>query len=627
MMRWMNKNKNGLTAVSGSLIVIAIIAHFMLHNELLKTVSLLAATMVAGVPIFIRAIQALRLKAFSIELLVSIAVIGALFIGEYVESAAVTFLFMFGAYLEGRTLEKTRSSLRKLIDMQPQEATVIRDGKTIEVDVEEVEVGDRVLIRPGGKVPVDGRVLSGSAQINEAAVTGESVPAMKKINDQVFSGTIVDDGYIEIIAEKVGDDTTFARIIELVEEAQESKSKTEKFLDRFANIYTPAVVVLAILVYIVTQNVLLSVTFLVVACPGALVIGAPVSNVAGIGNGAKNGVLVKGGEVVDQLSKVDTIVFDKTGTLTKGKPEVTEVKVVSEINENELLRLVAIMEKMSEHHLGKTIVKEANARQLNIDVSPEHVEIVKGNGLKGKIENHTFVIGNRSLMNDEGITIQENIESHASSREKLGNTAIFIAMNGKIVGIISIMDQIREDAKEAIAELRGKGIKKIIMLTGDNKHTAKLVSDQLGLDEYHAELLPEDKVAHIKQLKAEGHIVAMAGDGINDAPAIATAHIGLAMGEGGTDVSMETADVVLMADQLSQFSHAYALSKETIKNMKQNIFLAVGTVFLLLIGVMIGKVHLATGMFIHEASVLIVILNAMRLIKFKGKRKSMWQPA
>lgn len=627
MMCWMNKNKNGLTAVSGSLIVIAMIAHFMLHNELLKTVSLLAATMVAGVPIFIRAIQALRLKAFSIELLVSIAVIGALFIGEYVESAAVTFLFMFGAYLEGRTLEKTRSSLRKLIDMQPQEATVIRDGKTIEVDVEEVEVGDRVLIRPGGKVPVDGRVLSGSAQINEAAVTGESVPAMKKINDQVFSGTIVDDGYIEIIAEKVGDDTTFARIIELVEEAQESKSKTEKFLDRFANIYTPAVVVLAILVYIVTQNVLLSVTFLVVACPGALVIGAPVSNVAGIGNGAKNGVLVKGGEVVDQLSKVDTIVFDKTGTLTKGKPEVTEVKVVSEINENELLRLVAIMEKMSEHHLGKTIVKEANARQLNIDVSPEHVEIVKGNGLKGKIENHTFVIGNRSLMNDEGITIQENIESHASSREKLGNTAIFIAMNGKIVGIISIMDQIREDAKEAIAELRGKGIKKIIMLTGDNKHTAKLVSDQLGLDEYHAELLPEDKVAHIKQLKAEGHIVAMAGDGINDAPAIATAHIGLAMGEGGTDVSMETADVVLMADQLSQFSHAYALSKETIKNMKQNIFLAVGTVFLLLIGVMIGKVQLATGMFIHEASVLIVILNAMRLIKFKGKRKSMWQPA
>lgn len=627
MMCWMNKNKNGLTAVSGSLIVIAMIAHFMLHNELLKTVSLLAATMVAGVPIFIRAIQALRLKAFSIELLVSIAVIGALFIGEYVESAAVTFLFMFGAYLEGRTLEKTRSSLRKLIDMQPQEATVIRDGKTIEVDVEEVEVGDRVLIRPGGKVPVDGRVLSGSAQINEAAVTGESVPAMKKINDQVFSGTIVDDGYIEIIAEKVGDDTTFARIIELVEEAQESKSKTEKFLDRFANIYTPAVVVLAILVYIVTQNVLLSVTFLVVACPGALVIGAPVSNVAGIGNGAKNGVLVKGGEVVDQLSKVDTIVFDKTGTLTKGKPEVTEVKVVSEINENELLRLVAIMEKMSEHHLGKTIVKEANARQLNIDVSPEHVEIVKGNGLKGKIENHTFVIGNRSLMNDEGITIQENIESHASIREKLGNTAIFIAMNGKIVGIISIMDQIREDAKEAIAELRGKGIKKIIMLTGDNKHTAKLVSDQLGLDEYHAELLPEDKVAHIKQLKAEGHIVAMAGDGINDAPAIATAHIGLAMGEGGTDVSMETADVVLMADQLSQFSHAYALSKETIKNMKQNIFLAVGTVFLLLIGVMIGKVHLATGMFIHEASVLIVILNAMRLIKFKGKRKSMWQPA
>jgi ATPase, P-type (transporting), HAD superfamily, subfamily IC len=299
------------------------------------------------------------MRAFSIELLVTIAVIGALYIREYTESSVVTFLFLFGAYLEARTLEKTRSSLRALIDMAPQEAVVFREGKNITVPVEEVKTGDRVIIRPGGKVPVDGSIVYGKALINEAAITGESIPASKTVNDTVFSGTIVDNGYIEIIAEKVGEDTTFAKIIELVEEAQESKSKTEKFLDKFSNIYTPAVVLLSIFVYAVTRNLHLSITFLVVACPGALVIGAPVSNVAGIGNGAKNGVLIKGGEVMDTLAKMDVVVFDKTGTLTKGKPEVTDIKIFNDQDVNEVLKLVAWAETISEHHLGQTIIKEA----------------------------------------------------------------------------------------------------------------------------------------------------------------------------------------------------------------------------------------------------------------------------
>ncbi|MGM8216419.1 heavy metal translocating P-type ATPase [Bacillaceae bacterium W0354] len=621
MMSWINKNKNTITALSGILIIVALVAHLTNYQQV-KVISLITATVIASVPIFIKAYQALKFKAFSIELLVSIAVIGALFIGEYVESAVVTFLFLFGAYLEGRTLEKTRSSLKQLIDLAPQEATVIRNQQTITIPVEDVEVGDRVIIKPGGKVPVDGKVVLGQAYINEAAVTGESVPAQKKMDDRVYSSTIVDDGYIEIIAEKVGDDTTFAKIIELVEEAQESKSKTQKFLDRFANIYTPAVVILSIAVYFMTQDILLAVTFLVVACPGALVIGAPVSNVAGIGNGAKHGVLVKGGEVVDQLSKVDTIVFDKTGTLTKGRPEVTNIKAFTNIEEDELLRLVAIAEKVSEHHLGQTIVKEAHNRKLNIMTEPQNVDIIKGNGLKAEVDGQLFVIGNRKLMQSENIAMSKEIEQYAINQEKLGNTAIIIAMENEIVGMISIADQIREDAKQALAELRKNGIKKMIMLTGDNKHTAKLVAEQLGLDEYHAELLPENKVEYVKQLKEQGHIVAMAGDGINDAPAIATAHIGLAMGEGGTDISMETADVVLMADRLMQFSHAYALAKATVTNMKQNMYFAVGTVFILLLGVLMGHVHLASGMFIHEASVLIVILNAMRLIKFKSIKKN-----
>jgi Cd2+/Zn2+-exporting ATPase len=598
MILFINKHKKQITAISAILLVLAILTHITGYHGLQQGI-LLVATIIAGIPIFTKAFQALRMKAFSIELLVTIAVIGAIFIGEYVESAVVTFLFLFGDYLEARTLLKTRSSLKELVDMAPQEATVVRDGDQMILPVENVVEGDHVIIRSGGKIPVDGRIITGQASLNEAAVTGESVPALKQLDDKVFSGTLVDNGYIEIIAEKVGDDTTFAKIIELVEEAQDSKSKTEKFLDKFANIYTPAVV----------------------ACPGALVIGAPVSNVAGIGNGANNGVLVKGGEVMDKFSKVDTLVFDKTGTLTKGKPEVTDIHTFDKQDENELLRLVAQAETISEHHLGQTIVKEAKARELNLGEKPENGEVLKGNGIRANVEGHILAIGNRKLMNAENIDLPTEVSAYAIEREKSGNTVIFAAVDGKVRGIFSIADQIRDDASAALAEMRKNGIKKVIMLTGDNKHTAKLVADQLGLDEFHAELLPENKVEYVKKLKEEGHVVAMAGDGINDAPAIATADIGLAMGEGGTDISMETADIVLMADKLKQFSHAYSLSKATIRNMKQNTFFAVGIVFVLLTGVLAGSVHLAYGMFIHEASVLLVILNAMRLIRFNPESR------
>lgn len=615
MQLFINKYKNQITLISFILIVLAFIS-----GGTLKSIFFIIATVLAGVPISIKAYQATTFKTFSIELLVTIAVIGALFIGEYLESAVVTFLFLFGDYLEGRTLEKTRSSLRELTDMAPDEAVVLRDDVQETIPVDDVVKGDHVIIHSGGKIPVDGKVISGQASINEAAVTGESVPVLKKVNDKVFSGTIIDNGYMEMIAEKVGDDTTFAKIIELVEEAQESTSKTEKFLNRFANIYTPAIVLLSILVYVLTKDLHIAITFLVIACPGALVIGAPVSSVAGIGNGAKNGVLIKGGEVMDVMSKVDTIVFDKTGTLTKGKPAVTDFKVFGATKENELLRIIAQAELISEHHLGKTIVKEAETRGLELSRNIPDGKVIKGNGIYAQVDGRELYIGNRKLMNHSGITIDEEIAAYAVEREKKGNTAIFAAMDGELVAILSIADEIREDAKQALVDLRKNGIKQMIMLTGDNEHTARLVATQLGLDDYHAELLPQDKMEYVKKLKADGHVVAMAGDGINDAPAIATADIGLAMGEGGTDISMETADVVLMADKLNQFAHAYSLSKATTRNMIQNTFFAVATVLLLLIGVLKGSVHLASGMFIHEASVLLVILNGMRLITFNRKK-------
>lgn len=629
MIAVIHQHKNKIIFVSGTFIVIGFLSG-LLGNDRIKALVLIIATIIASVPIFIKAFQALRVKAFSIELLVSIAVMGALTIQEYTEAAVVTFLFLFGNWLEARTLEKTRSSLKELVDMAPEEAMVVRDGTPLTIPVEEVMVGDRVMIRSGGKVPVDGRVLSGQAFLNEAAVTGESIPVVKKIDDKVFSGTIVDNGYIEIAAEKVGDDTTFAKIIELVEEAQESKSKTEKFLDKFSGIYTPAVVLLSIIVFVLTRDLHLAITFLVIACPGALVIGAPVSNVAGIGNGAKNGVLVKGGEVMDKFAKVDTLVFDKTGTLTKGKPEVTDIKTFTQVDPNDLLRLAAKLETISEHHLGQTIVKEAKARKMNLDGGVENGEVMKGNGIRGDVDGHHVVVGNRKLMELADISIPKEALVYAINQEKAGNTAIFTAIDDRFAGLFSIADQIREDAQKALTQMRKNGIKKIVMLTGDNQYTAQLVAEQLGMDEYHAELLPEHKVEHVKRLKEEGYVVAMAGDGINDAPAIATADIGLAMGKGGTDVSMETADVVLMADQLTQLSHAYSLSKATIRNMRQNTFFAVSIVLVLLLGVLFRSVHLASGMFIHEASVLLVILNAMRLIRFhhkKEKGKGMMQAA
>lgn len=612
------KRTSQITAVTGLLLAAAIGLHFAGLHEWRQSI-LILATVIAGTPILIKALKALRMKAFSIELLVSIAVIGALFIGEYVESAAVTFLFLFGAFLEIRTLEKTRTSLKALIDMAPLEATVIRDGETTTISIEAVEEGDHVIIRSGEKVGVDGHIITGTATLSEAAITGESVPVSKSIEEKVFSGTIVDNGFIEVIADRVGDDTTFAKIIELVEDAQESMSKTEKFLDRFATIYTPAIVVLSILVYIFTRNIEMTLTFLVIACPGALVISAPVSMVAGIGNGAKNGVIIKGGDIMEKLAKIDTVVFDKTGTLTRGRPEITDIHTILS-NEDELLRIVAEAEMISEHHLGQTIVKEARNRNLSLINQPDEAEVIKGNGIRARIDGKHLVVGNRKLMASEGIRIDDTAESYAIQREKAGNTAIFASVDGIVAGIFSIADSIRPEAASALQQLREDGIKKMIMLTGDNRHTAELVAKQLGLDEVHAELLPEDKVAMIQKLKNSGHNVAMAGDGINDAPAIATADIGLAMGEGGTDVAMETADIVLMGDRLDQFSHAYALAKATVRNMKQNTFFAVGTVFFLLLGVLFGTVFLATGMLIHELSVLIVILNAVRLIRYTKKK-------
>ena len=610
------KHINNILYTSAVLLLGALVTYLFNWNETVLNTLLIVATLVAGYPTFIKAWNATLMKLFSIELLVTIAVIGALIIGEYVESAAVTFLFLFGAFLEGRSLEKSRSSLRALMDMAPLEATVLNNGVRSVIKAEDVEENDLVIIQVGEKIPIDGRVVSGGGSVNQATITGESVPVSKSEDDQVFSGTILDSGYLEVIAESVGEDTTFSKIIELVEEAQEGKAKTQRFLEKFAAIYTPGIMILSLLVWIITQDVHLALTFLVIACPGALVISAPVSIVAGIGNGARNGILIKGGEVMENLAKLNAIVFDKTGTLTQGKPTVTAIKSFG-VSENDLLTMAAEAELISEHHLGKAIIREAEEQGLELVNTPTEVDVLKGRGIKVNLNGDSLYVGNRKGLAENNIDIHSEVNSYAIGQEESGNTAVFVANGTGVLGVISIADKVRDKAANTIHELKTAGIKHTVMLTGDNEHTATSVSEKIGIQKVFANLLPEDKVDKVKACMEKGKRLAMVGDGVNDAPAIATADVGIAMGVAGTDVAMETAGVVLMADNLDKLVYMLKLSKATIRNMKQNMFLAVGTVALLLVGVLTKNVNLASGMLVHELSVLLVILNAIRLVRYK----------
>ncbi len=604
--------------VSGVMIVISLLLNYLALYKTLSNMLLVVAAIISGYPIALNAIRALRYKILGIDALVTTAVIGAFFIQEYFEMAAVTFLFMFGNYLESRTLEKTRSSIKALLDLAPDRARVIRDDVEVEVLPGEVVKGDIVIVKPGEKIPVDGTVIEGKAYVNQAAITGESVPVSRENSEGVFSGTIIESGYLKITADRVGEDTTFARILEMVEEAQDKKARTQKFLEVFSKYYTPGIMVLTVIVYLLTKDIELALTLLVIACPGALVISAPVSVVAGIGNGAKHGVLIKGGEIIEKMGKIKVIAFDKTGTLTIGRPQVTNVKSYG-LDEKEILGLTASGEMYSEHPLAKAILEGAKERNIVDLIKPEDTEIITGQGLIAKIEDKNILIGNRKLLQSNGIAIYEEVEKYIQKEESEAQTAVLVADSEKLLGVISIADKLRPDGAELIKKLKSQGIKKVVMLTGDNRLAAKSIANKLGLDDYYAELLPKDKVTKLSKLQDEYGMTAMIGDGVNDAPALASADLGIAIGGAGSDVAMETADVVLMSDELSKVSYAVGLSRATVRNMKQNIYFAIVVVIGLIIGVLGKTVFLSAGMLIHEMSVLLVIVNAVRLLKYGEK--------
>ncbi|BBM21967.1 heavy metal translocating P-type ATPase [Lactobacillus pentosus] len=614
---FLTKHTNQITLITGILIVLGMLSKYLFQFTLGYQVILAVASVIAVIPIAVRAWSALRNKVFSIELLVSIAVIGAFIIGEFNESAIVTFLFLFGSYLESKTLQKTRTAIKGLTDMSPTTATLVTADGTEEVDVDDVDEGDVVLVKTGSQVPVDGVVIEGNGYLNEASITGEARQINKQLDDSVYSGTMVENGYLKIKATQVGDDTTFAKIIELVEEAQDTKSKAEKFIDRFAQYYTPAVLVLAVLVFAFSRDFRLAITVLVLGCPGALVIGAPVSNVAGIGNGAKRGILIKGGEVVDTFAKVDTLVFDKTGTLTEGNTAVTTMHTYTTNADNQLA-LAAAIEGVSDHPLGQAIVTYAAQKSAGVAPVLDDTETVKGQGICAKAGDQTVVIGNQKMLTAHQIELNPAQLKDLNDLQAGGQSTVIMAVDGQVQLIFGIADTIRPGVKDSLAALKTQGIKKLVMLTGDNQLTAQAVADELNLDEVHANLLPEEKVEYVKKLKADGNTVAFIGDGINDSPSIANADIGIAMGS-GTDVAIDTSDVVLMQSSFPALVHAHGLAKKTVLNTRENIFIAIATVAFLLIGLVFGYIYMASGMFVHEASILVVIFNAMRLINFQTK--------
>jgi len=619
------------TILSGLLIAAGLAARHLLGLDGLHNGLMTAAALVAGADIAARAVTALRNRHISIELLVTVATLGALLIGEVWEAAAVTFLFVLGANLEARTLAQTRKVLGDLLDLAPVTALVLRGGQQLEVAPDEVQTGEIALLKPGARVPVDGEVVAGASAVDESMITGEPIPEEKTVGAQVFAGTLNLEGLLQVRTTGSGADTTLARIIARVEEAQDEKAPTQRFIERFAAWYTPAIMLLSLAAYLISGNIELALTLLVIGCPGALVISTPVSVIAGIGQAARRGILIKGGEYLENAGRITALALDKTGTLTYGKPVVSDVVAAQpelaigagiapradaprwSAEEQELLWWAGIAESGSEHPLARAITREA-ARLGDLPV-PEQFETVTGQGVRARHGGEQLTVGKPEWLEAQGLALPAHLRRAVEELRGSGKTVVAVAVDGAAAGVLAISDALRDETLPALQKLRAAGLREIVMLTGDDERTAQAIAREAGIADVRAGLLPEDKLQAVRALQAAGHTVAMIGDGINDAPALAAADIGIAMGAAGSGIAIETADIALMADDLGKVPEAIALSKATLANIRQNLAIALVTVSILLAGVLLDRVHMAGGMLVHQASVLVVIFNGMRLLR------------
>jgi Cd2+/Zn2+-exporting ATPase len=569
-----------------------------------------------------RAIGALRTFALDINVLMAVAVVGAMAIGEWFEGAMVVFLFAVAQLLETRAMDRARGAIRALMELTPVEALVRRDGADVRVGVDEVRVGERIIVRPGEKVPLDGRVAAGRSDVNQAPVTGESLPADKEPGDEVFAGTINGRGALEVTVTRPRRDTTLARIIHLVERAQAQRAPSQTFVDRFARYYTPAVLGLAVALAVLPPVFAgapfatwfyRSLVLLVISCPCALVISTPVSIVSALAGAARKGVLVKGGVHLERTAQVRCVAFDKTGTLTHGRLRVVGIESLDGATPASVLALAASLETRSEHPIGRAIVRRAETEGLPL-LPADAFQALPGRGAEARVSASTVLVGNHRLFEERRLCTPA-IDARLEALAARGCTAVLVASDDAPVGIIAVADEVRDSGRAAVQLLREQGVNRLILLTGDNANTARALAHDLGLDDYRAELLPEDKVAAVTKLRAEHGAVAMIGDGVNDAPALAAADVGFAMGAAGTDAALETADVALMADELTRIPYAFRLSRATVRIIKANIgfSLALKAVFLALaVG---GAATLWMAVVADMGASLVVIGNGMRLIR------------
>lgn len=573
-------------------------------------------------------IEALKEKTLNVDLLMILAALGAAAIGQPAEGATLLFLFSLSNTLQTYAMDRSRKAIEKLLDLRPAQATVKRGSRLVVLPIEQLTLGDTVLVRPGERFPIDGEVLSGASDVDQATITGESMPVHKQMNDLVFAGTVNGTGSLEIRVTRLAKDTTLARIVKMVEEAQSTKANTQQMLDTFEQRYAIFVLAAAALLILVPWLMLdhefqptfyRAMTWLVVASPCALVISTPASILSAIANGARNGVLFKGGVHLEKTATLKVLAFDKTGTLTSGTPALTGLHSFSSMKEDEILRLAAALESRSEHPLAKAIVQAAHTHTLSLPPSMEF-RAIPGQGVEGIVEAYQLWIGNERMFIERGTHIPTEIKSKASDMQDEGQTAMFIyeVHSQTFLGLIGVADTLREDAMDMIKALKAAGIEHVVMLTGDNVKVAAKIAARAGVDEFHADLLPQDKVTVLKSLQQKYGPVAMVGDGVNDAPSLATADIGIAMGGAGTDVAIETADMVLMSDDLHKIPFAINLARQARKVVWQNITFSLAVIVLLVAGAFGADLALPLGVIGHEGSTVLVVLNGLRLLGFKS---------
>ena len=625
MNRFITKNKIYILPMTLLVLnILAIIFHFFIKISLPFPFEIIPLVIGGFIVIRSTLLATIKKRKVTAGLLVVLALIGTTYVGEYLSGSIVSFMMIFGEFLEDLTMKKTQNAVRSLIKLVPHKCRKKIGDKFELVSIREVRPGDIIQVIAGEKIPVDGIINNGQATINEAAITGESMPVDKSVHDKVFVGTLNENGVIEILTEKIGNETILGQIIKTVKNAQENKGNVQKTADRFAEFFLPTILFICFVTAIFTKDIMRVMSILVIACPCALVLATPTAVIASVGNAAKKGVLIKGGVVIEEFAKVTTICFDKTGTITKGTPEVVDMFICDQSKKQEFLETLAIVEKNSGHPIGKSIVKYlVNKENIDMNNIPNgEFDMLFGRGVKVKLDEKIYEVSNRRALeelNFEGSN-SEKIYEFLDHEEKLGRTALVVLSNQNVLGCLSVADTVRPYIKDAINELKTLGIEDFIMLTGDNEYTASAICEEVGIEHFKANLLPQEKLDYIKKLQSEGKHVAMIGDGINDAPALTLANVGIAMGMAGTDIASDASDITLMSDRIDFLCETLALSKRTYFIIKQNIW--VFAVLVNIIGILLsglGFLNPIAAAIIHNASSIFVVLNSSRMLGYKYK--------